>query len=77
MCKRIHSRSRSRSKASGKASQFPPEEKVLARDEGWIVGCAGAGKSSGSCNEIARSFLESGFGKLIVSAKGDHRPTVG
>jgi hypothetical protein len=70
MRKRIHSGSHSRSKAiAQEAAPLALEEKALSQDQGWVVGCVGCGKTSGSGRSITLAFLESGRGRLIVSAK--------
>jgi len=38
-----------------------------------IFGATGSGKTSGSGKSIARSFLQSGFGGLVLTAKSDER----
>lgn len=54
-----------------------------SRDDVWtignacegtlVLGATGSGKSSGSGREIALSFLRSGFGGLVLTAKADER----
>ncbi len=60
---------------SGSVNRRPADHWTIrdSLDGTLICGATGSGKSSGSGRTIARSFLQTGYGGLVLTAKADER----